>query len=98
MPEKTYNIEDKMTESEFKKWKEDYEKGSSKEQEDFRNDWEDGCKECKLNTFSLENIFLATDFESDSYKNGKTDTYGYRACCDILGKCGMSVSLLRIFS
>ncbi|KAF1767807.1 hypothetical protein GCK72_007766 [Caenorhabditis remanei] len=29
-------------------------------------------------------------FESESYKNGQTETYGYGICCDVLGMCGMS--------
>ncbi|KAF1767819.1 hypothetical protein GCK72_007778 [Caenorhabditis remanei] len=29
-------------------------------------------------------------FESESYKSGKSDTFGYLYCCDLLGMCGMS--------
>uniref|UniRef100_A0A1I7TGU4 Uncharacterized protein n=1 Tax=Caenorhabditis tropicalis TaxID=1561998 RepID=A0A1I7TGU4_9PELO len=27
-------------------------------------------------------------YETDSYKNGEEDTYGYGVCCDVTGFCG----------
>uniref|UniRef100_A0A1I7TGU8 Uncharacterized protein n=1 Tax=Caenorhabditis tropicalis TaxID=1561998 RepID=A0A1I7TGU8_9PELO len=68
-------LRSKPSEADVKQLYNEYNEASSLKQKDFSNLYEPHC----------DNYF-----ETDSYKNGEEDTWGYAICCETLGFCGMS--------
>ncbi|EFO96314.1 hypothetical protein CRE_14594 [Caenorhabditis remanei] len=70
-----YGFEQTAPASEIEQGKKNYNKLSSEKQQEAYDHLKPHCDKY---------------FKTDSYKNGKKDSYGYGICCDILGMCGMS--------